>query len=313
MNFLHCIVESMCITFFKAVYAFTHYNLTQKVKAKDSLYESKAKLLGFCTDVPYLQYFIENLSSKKFQIFIFSFRDRFPYFKAEDERWKNSVRHNLSMNPHFRKGNKAKHGSGHLWVLADIEEDQTVQKIIQEVNAAAAASAAASAAATADTTAVIAAAPSTLASNSNVQLMEVEDEAAKAVRSILGHTDRLQASAEEPTVKILKSTNQNRASLDQEANKENSEAKRIATNPVTSNNNVPPPRLRQCSAKRPGTNLEIQSESSTKLDAPGMLCNKLRFKFIKKKRKGNHNWKIYASTGQWTLYTNTYTYGSEKS
>merc|ERR1719232_1175030 len=53
--------------------------------------------------------------------------DRFPYFKAEDERWKNSVRHNLSMNPHFRKGNKAKHGSGHLWVLADIEEaDQQV-------------------------------------------------------------------------------------------------------------------------------------------------------------------------------------------
>ena len=33
----------------------------------------------------------------------------------------------MSMNPHFRKGNKAKHGSGHLWVLADIEEaDQQV-------------------------------------------------------------------------------------------------------------------------------------------------------------------------------------------
>ena len=59
--------------------------------------------------------------------FFCTFRDRFPYFKAEDERWKNSVRHNLSMNPHFRKGNKAKHGSGHLWVLADIEEaDQQV-------------------------------------------------------------------------------------------------------------------------------------------------------------------------------------------
>ena len=71
--------------------------------------------------------------------FYFHYRDRFPYFKAEDERWKNSVRHNLSMNPHFRKGNKAKHGSGHLWVLADIEEDQTVQKVIQEVQAAAAA------------------------------------------------------------------------------------------------------------------------------------------------------------------------------
>ena len=26
------------------------------------------------------------------------------------------------MNPHFRKGNKAKHGSGHLWVLADLDD-----------------------------------------------------------------------------------------------------------------------------------------------------------------------------------------------
>ena len=35
------------------------------------------------------------------------------------------MRHNLSMNPHFRKGGKAKQGSGHLWVLADYDkEDQ---------------------------------------------------------------------------------------------------------------------------------------------------------------------------------------------
>ena len=40
----------------------------------------------------------------------------------EDDRWKNSVRHNLSMNPHFRKGDKSKHGAGHLWVLADYDE-----------------------------------------------------------------------------------------------------------------------------------------------------------------------------------------------
>ena len=60
-------------------------------------------------------------------------RDRFPYFKAEDERWKNSVRHNLSMNPHFRKGNKAKHGSGHLWVLADIDEEDDITKVQNSV------------------------------------------------------------------------------------------------------------------------------------------------------------------------------------
>ena len=50
-------------------------------------------------------------------------RENYPYFKAEDDRWKNSVRHNLSMNPHFRKGSKAKHGSGHLWVLADYDTE----------------------------------------------------------------------------------------------------------------------------------------------------------------------------------------------
>ena len=38
------------------------------------------------------------------------------------------------MNPHFRKGNKAKHGSGHLWVLADIDEedDLTITKVINK-------------------------------------------------------------------------------------------------------------------------------------------------------------------------------------
>ncbi|CAK1551536.1 unnamed protein product [Leptosia nina] len=44
--------------------------------------------------------------------------DRFPFYKANDERWKNSVRHNLSINPHFRKGARAAQGAGHLWSLA---------------------------------------------------------------------------------------------------------------------------------------------------------------------------------------------------
>ena len=51
------------------------------------------------------------------------FRENYPYFKAEDDRWKNSVRHNLSMNPNFRKGGRAKQGSGHVWVLADLGDN----------------------------------------------------------------------------------------------------------------------------------------------------------------------------------------------
>uniref|UniRef100_A0A1B6DPH2 Fork-head domain-containing protein n=1 Tax=Clastoptera arizonana TaxID=38151 RepID=A0A1B6DPH2_9HEMI len=45
--------------------------------------------------------------------------NRFPYFQANDDRWKNSIRHNLSINPQFRKGMKAKRGAGHLWKLSD--------------------------------------------------------------------------------------------------------------------------------------------------------------------------------------------------
>ncbi|XP_033216759.1 uncharacterized protein LOC117172707 [Belonocnema kinseyi] len=48
--------------------------------------------------------------------------EHFPYYKSNDDRWKNSVRHNLSINPHFRKGSKAPHGAGHLWAIANQED-----------------------------------------------------------------------------------------------------------------------------------------------------------------------------------------------
>ncbi|XP_049791616.1 forkhead box protein K1-like isoform X1 [Schistocerca nitens] len=56
--------------------------------------------------------------------------ERFSYYKANDDRWKNSVRHNLSINPHFRKGSKAPHGVGHLWTFAnkDAPSPSTLKK-----------------------------------------------------------------------------------------------------------------------------------------------------------------------------------------
>uniref|UniRef100_A0A1B0EVQ5 Fork-head domain-containing protein n=1 Tax=Lutzomyia longipalpis TaxID=7200 RepID=A0A1B0EVQ5_LUTLO len=50
-------------------------------------------------------------------------RDRFPYYKSNDDRWKNSVRHNLSINPHFRKGSKAPQGAGHLWTISSRDSE----------------------------------------------------------------------------------------------------------------------------------------------------------------------------------------------
>ena len=35
------------------------------------------------------------------------------------------MRHNLSINPHFRKGSKAPHGAGHLWAIANQDEYRT--------------------------------------------------------------------------------------------------------------------------------------------------------------------------------------------
>ncbi|PNF38601.1 hypothetical protein B7P43_G03944 [Cryptotermes secundus] len=58
--------------------------------------------------------------------------EHFPFYKPDDDRWKNSVRHNLSISPHFQKGNKAPNGVGHLWVLAESNKYfQTVEKMKQ--------------------------------------------------------------------------------------------------------------------------------------------------------------------------------------
>nr|CAI5865391.1 unnamed protein product [Callosobruchus analis] len=59
--------------------------------------------------------------------------DHFPFYKQNDDRWKNSVRHNLSINPHFRKGGKAVQGAGHLWTIAQ-RDDKKSWQIKQRMN-----------------------------------------------------------------------------------------------------------------------------------------------------------------------------------
>ncbi|EMG49630.1 Forkhead box protein L2, partial [Candida maltosa Xu316] len=50
--------------------------------------------------------------------------DTFKYYKRGEVGWQNSIRHNLSLNKAFIKGEKSKDGKGHLWSIKPGCEDQ---------------------------------------------------------------------------------------------------------------------------------------------------------------------------------------------
>ncbi|XP_030640164.1 forkhead box Q2 [Chanos chanos] len=43
--------------------------------------------------------------------------DHYPYFKSKDKNWRNSVRHNLSLNECFIKAGRSENGKGHFWAI----------------------------------------------------------------------------------------------------------------------------------------------------------------------------------------------------
>ncbi|XP_058495098.1 forkhead box Q2 [Solea solea] len=43
--------------------------------------------------------------------------DHYPYFKSKDKNWRNSVRHNLSLNDCFIKAGRSDDGRGHFWAI----------------------------------------------------------------------------------------------------------------------------------------------------------------------------------------------------
>ncbi|KDR07509.1 uncharacterized protein LOC110840134 [Zootermopsis nevadensis] len=49
--------------------------------------------------------------------------DHFPYYESNDERWKNCVRHNLTLSQNFQKGAKAQRGASHFWTLEQKREN----------------------------------------------------------------------------------------------------------------------------------------------------------------------------------------------
>ena len=43
--------------------------------------------------------------------------DNFPYFRHRGQGWRNSIRHNLSLNDFFLKAGRAANGKGHFWAV----------------------------------------------------------------------------------------------------------------------------------------------------------------------------------------------------
>ena len=43
--------------------------------------------------------------------------DNFPYFRHRGQGWRNSIRHNLSLNDFFLKAGRAANGKGHYWAV----------------------------------------------------------------------------------------------------------------------------------------------------------------------------------------------------
>nr|XP_028569866.1 forkhead box protein D3-like [Podarcis muralis] len=50
--------------------------------------------------------------------------DKYPYFKNKEKSWRNSVRHNLSLNECFIKAGRSDNGKGHYWAIhpANLED-----------------------------------------------------------------------------------------------------------------------------------------------------------------------------------------------
>ncbi|RCK63032.1 Forkhead transcription factor HCM1 [Candida viswanathii] len=83
--------------------------------------------------------------------------DTFKYYKKGDVGWQNSIRHNLSLNKAFVKGEKSKDGKGHFWCIKQGSEEQflksrsvkkgSYQEVMDQITQAAKINAAAAAAA----------------------------------------------------------------------------------------------------------------------------------------------------------------------
>ena len=43
--------------------------------------------------------------------------DHYPYFRSRGTGWRNSIRHNLSLNECFVKANRSANGKGHYWTI----------------------------------------------------------------------------------------------------------------------------------------------------------------------------------------------------
>ena len=74
---------------------------------------------------------IQVLITDYVSFFPLLFSDHFPYFKTASNGWKNSVRHNLSLNNYFEKIEKPGNGPrrGALWTIDPAKVDEMEKKL----------------------------------------------------------------------------------------------------------------------------------------------------------------------------------------
>jgi len=57
----------------------------------------------------------------------------YPFYSVTDDKWKNSIRHNLSLYPEFLKGAKTQQSAGHQWYLdQDFRRKQEQEEVVEQ-------------------------------------------------------------------------------------------------------------------------------------------------------------------------------------
>ena len=98
-------------------------NNTSSISKPFSLYSEEKPPYSYATliGISILSHPEKRLTLSNIYLWI---SDTFRFYKKEDVGWQNSIRHNLSLNKAFVKGERSKDGKGHYWCIKPGFEEQ---------------------------------------------------------------------------------------------------------------------------------------------------------------------------------------------